>query len=74
VPADGKLLTGADIVRYRDIYQKLFTQMFVYFNKGFGPPDAVAARPLKDYEDELQGASVFIAGAYRSLLQAYVPD
>jgi glyoxylase-like metal-dependent hydrolase (beta-lactamase superfamily II) len=74
VPADGKLLTGADIVRYRDIYQKLFTQMFVYFNKGFGPSNAVAARPLKDYEDELQGASVFIAGAYRSLLQAYVPD
>jgi glyoxylase-like metal-dependent hydrolase (beta-lactamase superfamily II) len=74
VPADGKLLTGADIVRYHDIYQKLFEQMFVFFNKGFGPSDAVAARPLKDYEGELQDASVFIAGAYRSLLQAYVPD
>jgi len=74
VPAEGKLLIGADIVRYRDIYQKLFTQMFEYFNKGFGPSDAVAARPLKDYEGELGDASVFIAGAYRSLLQAYVPD
>ena len=74
VPADGKLLTGADIVRYRDIYQKLFEQMFVYFNKGFGPSDAAAARPLKDHEDELGDASVFIAGAFRSLLQAYVPD
>jgi cyclase len=74
VPADGKLLTGADIVRYRDIYSKLFTQMFVYFNKGYGPSDAAAARPLKDYEDELGDASVFLAGAYRSLLQAYVPD
>jgi cyclase len=74
VPADGKLLTGADVVRYRDIYQKLFTQMFDYFNKGFGPSDAAAARPLKDYEDELGDASVFLAGAYRSLLQAYVPD
>ena len=74
VPADGKLLTGADIVRYRDIYQKLFTQMFDYFNKGFGPSDAAAARPLKDYENELGDASVFLAGAYRSLLQAYVPD
>ena len=74
VPADGKLLTGADIVRYRDIYQKLFTQMFDYFNKGFGPSDAAAAHPLKDYENELGDASVFIAGAYRSLLQAYVPD
>jgi hypothetical protein len=68
------LLTGADIVRYRDIYQKLFTQMFDYFNKGFGPSDAVAAHPLKDYENELGDASIFIAGAYRSLLQAYVPD
>jgi cyclase len=74
VPAEGKLLTGADIVRYRDIYQKLFTQMFEFFNKGYGRSDAVAARPLKDYEDELKGASEFIAGAYQSLLQAYVPD
>ena len=74
VPAEGKLLTGADIVRYRDIYQKLFAQMFVFFNKGYGPSDAVAARPLKDYEDELKDVSAFIAGAYRSLLQAYVPD
>jgi glyoxylase-like metal-dependent hydrolase (beta-lactamase superfamily II) len=74
VPDDGKLLTGADIVRYRDIYQKLFTQMFDYFNKGFGPSDAAAARPLKDYEGELGDPSVFLAGAYRSLLQAYVPD
>jgi glyoxylase-like metal-dependent hydrolase (beta-lactamase superfamily II) len=74
VPADGKLLTGADIVRYRDIYQKLFTEMFVYFNKGYGPSDAAAARPLKDYEGELGDASEFLAGAYRSLLQTYVPD
>ena len=74
VPADGKLLSGADIVRYRDIYQKLFTQMFVYFNKGYGRTDAVAARPLKPYEDELQGVSAFIAGAYQSLMQTYVPD
>jgi cyclase len=74
VPASGKLLTGADVTRYRDIYQSLFKQMFVFFNKGYGPSDAAAARPLKDHEDELGDASVFIAGAYRSLLQAYVPD
>lgn len=74
VPAEGKLLTGADIARYRDIYQKLFAEMFVYFNKGYGPSDAVAARPLREYEGELGDPSTFIAGAYRSLLQAYVPD
>ena len=61
VPAEGKLLTGADIVRYHDIYQKLFAQMFVFFNKGYGRSDAVAARPLKEHEGELGDA----VGVYR---------
>jgi glyoxylase-like metal-dependent hydrolase (beta-lactamase superfamily II) len=74
VPASGKLLTGEFITRYRDVYQRLFKQMFVFFNKGYGPSDAVAAHPLKDYEGELGDASDFVYYAYRSLLQAYVPD
>ncbi len=74
VPASGRLLTGEFITRYRDIYDKLFKQMFVYFNSGYGPSDAVTARPLKEHEEELGDASTFVYGAYRSLLQAYVPD
>ena len=74
VPADGRLLTGADIIRLRDLYQKFWKQMYGYFNKGFGASDAVAARPLKDHEDEFGDASVFVAGAYTSLETAYVPD
>jgi cyclase len=74
VPAEGRLLTGADIVRHRDIYQGLFKQLFVYLNKGFGPEDVVAARPLKAHEDELGDPGEFLAGAYRSIFLAYVPD
>jgi glyoxylase-like metal-dependent hydrolase (beta-lactamase superfamily II) len=74
IGAEGKLLTGADIVRYHDIYQKFFQQMFVFFNKGYGRSDAVAAHPLKDHEAELGDPTAFIAGAYQSLMQAYVPD
>ena len=74
VGAEGKPVTGADIVRYRDIYQKLFTQMFEFFNKGYGRSDAVAAHPLKAYEAELGDPAAFLAGAYQSLMQAYVPD
>ncbi len=74
VTADGKLWSGADIVRYRDIYQELFKQMFVYFNKGYGRSDAVANHPLKDHEQELGDVSQFISGAYQSLMQTYVPD
>ncbi|HEY4214604.1 MAG TPA: MBL fold metallo-hydrolase [Steroidobacteraceae bacterium] len=74
VTTDGKIWTGADITRFRDIYQKLFKDNFVFFNKGYGPSDAVAAHPLKDHESELGDPAVFLAGAYRSVLQAYVPD
>jgi len=27
VPANGRVMTGTDIVRHRDVYQKLFTTM-----------------------------------------------
>jgi len=74
VPANGHLVTGAEIARRRDIYQQLFKQLFVYLNKGFGPDDVVAAHPLKAYEAELGDPSRFLAGAYESLMYAYVPN
>lgn len=42
IPTDGPTLTGADIVRQKDIYWDLFKQFFVLFNKGFGPKDVAA--------------------------------
>ena len=36
VPATGRMMTGADIVRQRDMYQKLFTTMIGYLNIGLG--------------------------------------
>jgi len=74
IPANGPMLMGADIARHRDMYQQLFAQLFVYLNKGFGPSDVVAARPLKAYEDDLGHPAAFLEGAYRSVFLAYVPD
>lgn len=63
VPANGPVLTGADVVKMKDLYWELFKQFFVLFNKGLGPKDVaefnagkefkgvvpiVADRPLKD--------------------------
>jgi glyoxylase-like metal-dependent hydrolase (beta-lactamase superfamily II) len=39
IPADGPTLTGADVVKQKDIYMDLFKQFFVLFNKAFGPKD-----------------------------------
>ncbi len=74
MPANGPMLTGADIARHRDMYQQLFKQLFVYLNKGFGPDDVIAARPLQDHEAELGDPAKFLEGAYRSIFLAYVPD
>jgi cyclase len=74
VPAQGRMITGSDIVRQRDIYQELFKTMIAYMNQGMGAEDAVQRNPLKPYEAEYGDPSDFLNGAYRSMLIAYVPD
>jgi glyoxylase-like metal-dependent hydrolase (beta-lactamase superfamily II) len=74
VPSHGRLMKGSELARHRDMYRELFQTMIGYLNKGFGPEDAAAARPLKAYESEFGDSSTFTYGALRSMLIAYVPD
>jgi glyoxylase-like metal-dependent hydrolase (beta-lactamase superfamily II) len=74
VAADGRVMTGSDIVRHLDLYQKLFDTMIGYLNKGFGPEDAAAQNPLKQYQAEFGDPSTFLYDAMRSMMIAYVPD
>jgi cyclase len=74
VPATGRVMTGSDIVRHRDMYQKLYSTMIGYLNMGLGPEDAVQRNPLKSYEAEFGDASDFEYGALRSTMIAIVPD
>ena len=74
VPANGRVMTGSDIVRHRDMYQKLFTTMIGYLNMGLGPEDAVQRNPLKEYQTEFGDPSAFTYGALKSMMIAYVPD
>ena len=74
VPASGRMMTGSDIARHRDMYQELFTTMIGYLNMGMGPEDAVERNPLERYEAEFGDASGFEYDALRSMMIAYVPD
>jgi hypothetical protein len=60
-------------VRHKDIYWGLFKQFFVFFNKGYGPLDMVAERPLKEYEAEMGDPAKFIEYAYHSMQLATIP-
>jgi glyoxylase-like metal-dependent hydrolase (beta-lactamase superfamily II) len=74
VPANGRLLTGTELVRHHQMYAAFHETMTGYLNKGMDPGDAVAARPLKTFEDQFGDPSAFIAGAFHSLNLAYSPD
>lgn len=74
VPSDGRMLTGADIVKQRDMFDKLFSTMIGYLNMGMGPEDAAQRRPLKMYEGEFGDSASFTYDALRSMMIAYVPD
>ncbi len=83
-------LTGSDIARYKDVCRALFKQLFILFNKGFGPEDVVefnkgkefvgvtpvvADRPLKEeLIEEVGDPSQFLEYACRSLQQATIPS
>jgi glyoxylase-like metal-dependent hydrolase (beta-lactamase superfamily II) len=74
VPANGRVMTGTEIVRHRDMYQKLFTTMIGYLNMGLGPEDAAQRNPLKEYPSEFGDPTAFTYGAMKSMEIAYVPD
>jgi cyclase len=73
IPANGPTLTGGDLLKQKDMYWALFKQFFIDFNKGFGPNDIVAERPLKDFEAQYGDPAQFLDYAYRSLQLATIP-
>ena len=88
IPANGPTLTGADIVKQKDIYWSLFKQFFILFNKGAGPQEVigynkgvdfatvgtiVAERPLKELMEKMGDPAQFLDAAYRSTQMATVP-
>jgi hypothetical protein len=88
IPADGPTLTGADIVKQRDMYWSLFKQFFIMFNKGAGPQDIIAYnrgedyatvgvvtadRPLLPMVGKMGDPAQFLDAAYRSAQMATIP-
>jgi glyoxylase-like metal-dependent hydrolase (beta-lactamase superfamily II) len=50
VPANGPVITGADVVKMKDLYWQLFKQFFILFNKGLGPVDVAEFNAGKDFK------------------------
>lgn len=74
VPANGRLLTGAELKRQAGMYLRFHEQMVVFQNRGYDSGDCIAQQPLKEHEAQYGDAARFIEGAFHSLNLAYSPD
>ncbi len=74
VPANGRLMTGADLKRQYEMFAAFHEKMVVFLNKGMDSGDCIAARALEEYEAQYGDARAFVHGAFQSLNLAYSPD
>jgi cyclase len=74
VPAQGPLLTSADIATQLDMYGTIYDRLNQMLNKGHSPKEAVAAKPAKEYEARMGNPDEFIRRSFESLWAYLSPD
>jgi cyclase len=74
VPADGPVLSLADLKTQLDMYGKIYDTLSQMMNKGRGPTEAVAARPAQEFEAKMGNSDVFIRRSFESLWAYLSPD
>jgi cyclase len=74
VPAQGPLLSFADITAQAEMYGTIFDRLNQMLNKGRGPSEAVEAKPAKEFEARMGNSDVFIRRAFESQWAYLSPD
>jgi cyclase len=74
VPANGRLLSGAELRRQHQMFAAFHERMVVLQNKGYDSGDCIAAKPLQEFTTQYGNADKFVHGAFQSLNLAYSPD
>jgi cyclase len=74
VPAQGPLLTSADIAAQLDMYGTIYDRLNQMLNKGHSPSEGVAAKPAKEYEAKMGNPDEFIRRSFESLWAYLSPD
>jgi cyclase len=74
VPAQGPLLSFADITAQAEMYGTIFDRLNQMLNKGRGPSEAVEAKPAKEFEARMGNSDAFIRRAFESQWAYLSPD
>lgn len=74
VPADGPLLTKADLQAQRATYFTLYDRLVKALTKGLSPEEAADTQPAKDLNPQWGDARPFVLMAFKSLWGHFTPD
>ena len=74
VPADGPLLTKADLQAQRTMYFTIYDRLVKALTKGLGPNEAADTQPAKDLNPQWGDARPFVLMAFKSLWGHFAPD
>jgi glyoxylase-like metal-dependent hydrolase (beta-lactamase superfamily II) len=74
VPANGPVITKADLEAQRDMYATIFDRMGKLLRKGMGPEEVLASAPTKEFDAKWGEPTVFVDQAFKSLWGHFAPD
>jgi cyclase len=74
VPAQGPVLSFADIAGQLEMYGMIYDRLNQMLNKGHSPSEGVAAKPAKEYEAKMCNPDEFIRRSFESLWAYLSPD
>ena len=74
VPAQGPVLSFADITAQLEMYGTISDRLNQMLNKGHSPSEGVAAKPAKEYEAKMGNPDEFIRRSFESLWAYLSPD
>jgi glyoxylase-like metal-dependent hydrolase (beta-lactamase superfamily II) len=74
VPANGPVLSKADLQAQRTMYFTIYDRLVKSLTKGLGPTEALAQQPAKEFNPQWGSSDAFIDMAFKSLWGHYAPD
>lgn len=74
VPANGPMLTRADLEAQRDMYATIFDRMTQLLRKGMGPQEVLEAAPTREFDAKWGDPTLFVTLAFKSLWGHFAPD
>jgi len=74
VPANGPVITKADLEEQRAMYAAIFDRLGKLLRKGMGPEEVLAANPTREFDAKWGDPTQFVTLAFKSLWGHFAPD